>query len=60
MSGPCEQCMYLEYDEEFDDYVCVKENGMDEDDMYRLLSREEQQCPFFRAGDEYQIVKHQM
>ncbi|MBR5422179.1 MAG: hypothetical protein IK115_13630 [Lachnospiraceae bacterium] len=56
----CEQCMYFEYDEELDEYSCVKEDGIDEDDMYRMIAGKERQCPFFRAGDEYQIVKHQM
>ena len=54
----CENCMNFEYDEEFDEYMCSKE--LDEDEMYRLMEGGVKECPFFRAGDEYQIVKHQM
>ena len=25
MKGSCEQCMYFEYDEEFDEYGCIME-----------------------------------
>ena len=25
MKGSCEQCMYYEYDEEFDEYGCIME-----------------------------------
>jgi hypothetical protein len=50
--------MYYEYDEEYDCYVCGA--GLDEDDMYRFLAGRAAECTFYRAGDEYQIVKHQM
>jgi hypothetical protein len=58
MEGSCDQCMYYEYDEEFDEYGCVME--LDEDDAYHVLTRGASQCPYFKAGDEYQVVKHQM
>lgn len=56
----CEYCMYYEYDEEFEEFACSRENALDEDDMYRIISRGAQECPFFRAGNEYQIVKKQI
>ncbi len=58
MNDPCDSCMYYEYDEEYDCYVCGA--GLDEDDMYRFLAGRAAECTFYRAGDEYQIVKHQM
>ncbi len=58
MADQCENCMYYEYDEEFDEYGCGA--GLDEDDMYRFLTGNTKECVYFRPGDEYQIVKHQM
>ncbi|MCR5118775.1 MAG: DUF6472 family protein [Lachnospiraceae bacterium] len=58
MADQCENCMYYEYDEEFDEYGCGA--GLDEDDMYRFLTGNTEECVYFRPGDEYQIVKHQM
>ncbi len=54
----CEQCAYQAYDEDYDDYVCSVQ--MDEDDCYRLLESRYRQCPYYRAGDEYRIVRSQM
>lgn len=53
----CEQCMYYAYDEEEDDFCCTME--LDEDDMMRLRSSQYKQCPCFRFGDDYTIVKKQ-
>jgi hypothetical protein len=33
---------------------------MDEDDYYRLVRSNYRQCPYYRNGDEYQVVKKQM
>jgi len=54
----CELCMNYEYDEEFDCYTC--DMDLDQDDMERFLRGNNRECPFFRQGNEYQIVKHQM
>lgn len=51
----CETCVYYEYDEEFEDYYCSVD--MDEDDYARVLRY--QQCPFWRDGDEYKVVRKQ-
>ena len=58
MTNSCEYCMYYEYDEEYEEYEC--QVAMDEDDYERLISQERTACPYFRSGDEYQIVKKQM
>ena len=45
MKGSCEQCMYFEYDEEFDEYGCIME--LDEDDAYHVLAKGASECPYF-------------
>ena len=54
----CEYCMNYEYDEECDYYVCTKD--LDEDEMVRFIRGEFRDCPYYRFGDEYQIVKKQI
>ena len=39
-------------------YFCSVD--MDEDDFYRLLSDQRKECPYYRDGDEYRIVRKQM
>ena len=54
----CETCMNYEYDKECDYYVCTKD--LDEDEMVRFIRGEFRDCPYYRFGDEYQIVKKQI
>lgn len=54
----CDSCMNYEYDEEYECYVC--EVSLDEDEMVRFVSDTFYNCPYYRLGDEYQIVKKQM
>jgi len=54
----CDTCAYYVYDEEFDDYYC--DMNMDEDDVARLYQSPEESCPYYRNGDEYDLVRHQM
>ena len=54
----CDQCAYFVYDEDYEEYLC--EADMDEDDYGRLMSDSRFCCPFFRDGDEYKVVRHQM
>ena len=58
MSGGCEYCVNYEYDEEWECYTCVQD--LDEDEMARFLQDAFSDCPYFRMGDEYQIVRKQM
>ena len=60
MDLPCENCLYYEYDEEFDEYTCSAAPGMDEDEYGRIFGGERYECPWFRAGDEYTIVRKQI
>ena len=52
----CENCAYLTYDEEYEQYVC--DCRMDEDDLYHVSQGGD--CPYYRNGDEYSVVRKQM
>ena len=54
----CESCTYYIYDEDYESYVCDK--NMDEDGYIRLMTDRYFQCPFYRNGDEYAVVRKQM
>lgn len=58
MLGNCEMCMYYEYDDDYECYVC--QMNLDEDEMERFLRNQVRECSYFRYGDEYQIVRKQM
>lgn len=58
MQSDCNTCTYYIYDEEYGDYLC--DVNMDEDEYYRYLSDRHVQCPFYRNGDEYAVVRRQM
>lgn len=45
METCCDFCAYNEYDE---------------DDMARFVQSSYKRCPFYRSGDEYRVVRHQM
>ena len=57
MSDPCEFCTYYTYSEDIDAYECLV--TLDEDDLYRFYSGHHDTCPYFRADDEYSIVRRQ-
>lgn len=50
--------MYYEYDEDYECYVCQMD--LDEDEMYRFLTNTNESCPYYKYGDEYSVVRHQM
>lgn len=54
----CEECTYYAYDEDFEEYSC--EMDLDEDEMAKFLSFSNEDCPYYVAGDEYLVVRHQM
>ncbi len=56
--GGCDSCLYYEYDEEYETYVCQMD--LDEDEMAHFLLEEHFACPYYRFGDEYTIVRKQM
>ena len=58
IQGNCEDCLYYEYDEEFDCYSCVMD--LDEDEMRLFVMGRFSYCPYYRPGDEYVIVHKQI
>lgn len=56
MTGTCEDCAYSVYDDMLNEYVC--EAYLDEDEFYRL-SQSNGPCPYYRSGDDYELVRHQ-
>jgi len=56
--GSCETCAYYGYDEEYECYT--SEMNLDEDELVRFLSDAHYDCPYYRNGDEYRVVRKQM
>lgn len=55
----CDDCVFYEYDEFDEAYYCSVD--MDEDDYARLIGdMGHKVCPYYRNGDEYAVVRHQM
>ena len=57
-STNCECCGNYVYDDDYGYYVC--EMDLDEDEMRLFMQGQFRSCPYFRYGDEYRIVRHQM
>lgn len=63
----CEYCVNYSYDDDYecytydDDYECYTcEVNLDEDEMVKFITGNFHQCPYFKMGDEYRIVRKQM
>jgi hypothetical protein len=54
----CEMCVNYVYDEDCECYVC--DVDLDEDEMARFMMNSFSDCPYFKFGDEYTIVRRQM
>ena len=54
----CENCANYIYDSEYDCYCC--DVNLDEDEMMRFLTGNNQECPYYQSDDEYMVVRHQM
>lgn len=54
----CETCANYVYDEEEEEYYCAVD--MDEDDAAGSVRGKHWECPYWRDGDEYKVVRHQM
>ena len=52
----CESCSNYTYDSDEDTWICNMD--LDEDEVYRFYTSKE--CPYYRADDEYAVVRHQM
>lgn len=54
----CEECMNYAYDEDYECYVCAM--NLDEDEFCKFMSGKFSDCPYYRPGDEYTIVRKQI
>lgn len=54
----CDECMNYSYDEDYECYTCMM--NLDEDELYRFISGKFSDCPYYRPGDEYTIVRKQI
>lgn len=57
-SGSCHSCVYYIYDDEYEEYYC--DVSMDEDEYMRMHTDSRFECPYYRSGDDYKIVRKQM
>ena len=57
MKSNCEMCQYYDYDEEYEEYVCILD--LDEDEMGDFMSFMNRDCPYFKFYDEYKFVQKQ-
>ena len=53
----CESCVHYDYDEDYDDYVCLV--NLDEDEYLRFSQSSVKSCPYYRYYDEYKSVRKQ-
>ena len=53
----CETCVFYDWDEEFDAYIC--QVSLDEDELERFVLGNTADCPYYRFYDEYKSVQKQ-
>ena len=54
----CDSCLFYVYDEVSQEYYC--DCDMDEDELTGLERDKKAACPYYRDGDEYKTVRHQI
>lgn len=58
MKSNCDICMHYYYDYDYECYCCSM--NLDEDEMQHFIRNSFDNCPYFRLGDDYTIVKKQI
>ncbi len=53
----CESCLYYDYDEEYDSYICTV--TLDEDEAVDFMSGRSNECSYYKYYDEYKSVRKQ-
>ena len=53
----CELCINYAYDDEYECYTCLMD--LDEDEMRLFITDSFKNCPYYRPGDDYTIVRKQ-
>ena len=56
MASCCDTCTFYIYDTQ----LLIEGENLDEDEMMRFLTDHHYQCPYYRCGDEYRVVRKQM
>ncbi len=54
----CESCVFYDYDEDYDTYVCTM--NLDQDEMELYLAGRYRSCPYYRYYNEYKSVHKQI
>ena len=54
----CESCVFYDYDEEYETYVCTV--NLDQDEMESFVAGRTRSCPYYRFYDEYKSVHKQI
>lgn len=52
-----EDCINYSYDDDYECYTCLV--SLDEDELRRFILGEFNNCPYYRSGDDYSIVRKQ-
>ncbi len=53
----CDDCAFFVYDDYSECYIC--EMSLDEDELMRFMQSSFDNCPYYRPGDEYAVVRKQ-
>ncbi len=53
----CETCVFYDWDENYDAYICTA--ALDEDELERFVRGNADRCPYYRFYDEYKSVQKQ-
>ncbi len=53
----CEDCVNYYFDEDLEGYICAV--SLDEDEMLQFLKGSFKDCPYYRSGDDYKVVRRQ-
>ena len=56
--GQCESCVFYDYDEYDEAYVCTV--NLDQDEQASFVSGTRRECPYYRYYDEYKSVHKQI
>ncbi len=54
----CDTCVFAYIDEVTGEAVC--DLDLDEDEIIRASQRQYKECPYYKDGDEYKTVRHQI
>ena len=54
----CESCVFYDYDEDYETYVCTM--NLDQDELASFLLGNTRSCPYYRFYDEYKSVQKQI